>query len=192
MAATPGERVSVTFSPREGGEIVRALLLRAFTGASLPDVVFLNGDVIRTFAERRLLAALDPLLKVGANGQMRPARVGSSVCAVALLDMQRGAVEATVAAPGGHLRIYCTHLCHLSEDQRRRQLECLIEIIDEAPYEGPPLSGSHPRDWSWSQEPQLPPVPAEAIVLGDFNCTPDDAAYALLAGEGSARHGRLT
>jgi endonuclease/exonuclease/phosphatase family metal-dependent hydrolase len=112
--------------------------------------------------------------------------------AASLLDMQRGALEATIATPGGHLRIYCTHLCHLSENQRRRQLECVLRIIDEAPFQGPPLSGSHPRDQSWSGEPQLPPVPTEAIVLGDFNCTPDSASYALLAGEGSARHGRLT
>jgi multiple sugar transport system substrate-binding protein len=75
-ASTPGERVSVSFSPREGDEIVRALLLRAFTGAALPDVVFLNGDVIRTFAERELLAALDPLMKGEGIGQMRAVRVG--------------------------------------------------------------------------------------------------------------------
>jgi endonuclease/exonuclease/phosphatase family metal-dependent hydrolase len=35
-------------------------------------------------------------------------------------------------------------------------------------------------------------VPADSIVLGDFNCTPDSASYAVLAGEHSARRGRMT
>lgn len=68
----------------------------------------------------------------------------------------------------------------------------MISVIDTAPFEGPPLCGSHNRDLSWSLEPPLPPVPPEAIVLGDFNCTPDSPSYAVLAGEASARHGRLT
>jgi endonuclease/exonuclease/phosphatase family metal-dependent hydrolase len=112
--------------------------------------------------------------------------------AASFLDIQRGALEATIATPEGHLRIYCTHLCHLSEDQRRLQAERLICVIDTAPFEGPPLCGSHNRDLSWSLEPPLPPVPPEVIVLGDFNCTPDSPSYAVLAGEASARHGRLT
>jgi endonuclease/exonuclease/phosphatase family metal-dependent hydrolase len=107
------------------------------------------------------------------------------------LDMQRGALEATIAMPGGSVRVYCTHLCHLSEDQRCRQLERLVEIVHAAPFEGPPLSGSHDRDLSWSSEPPLTAVPADAIILGDFNCTPDGSAYAVLAGEGSERRGRM-
>ena len=108
------------------------------------------------------------------------------------LDMQRGALEANIATPGDPLRVYCTHLCHLSEDQRCAQLTQLLDIIERAPLEGPSLSGAHDRDLSWSREPTLPPVPAAAIVLGDFNCTPDGAAYALLAGESSSRRGRMT
>jgi len=112
--------------------------------------------------------------------------------AASLLDMQRGALEATVATPSGAMRVYCTHLCHLSEEQRVLQMKRLIEIIDTAPFEGPPLSGSHDRDPSWSTERALPSVPRDCVVLGDFNCTPDSASYALLAGEGSARRGRMT
>jgi endonuclease/exonuclease/phosphatase family metal-dependent hydrolase len=112
--------------------------------------------------------------------------------AASLLDMQRGALEATVATPGGNLRVYCTHLCHLTDEQRTLQLEHLLEIIDRAELEGPPLSGSHDRDLSWSSEAPLADVPADAIVLGDFNCTPDSAPYSVLAGEHSARRGRMT
>jgi endonuclease/exonuclease/phosphatase family metal-dependent hydrolase len=60
------------------------------------------------------------------------------------------------------------------------------------PLEGPPLSGSHDRDPSWSSEAPLSEVPADAIVLGDFNCTPDSVSYAVLAGEYSGRRGRMT
>ena len=111
--------------------------------------------------------------------------------AASLLDMQRGALEATVAVPGGAIRVYCTHLCHLSDEQRALQLHRLRQIIADAPAEGPPLSGIHDRDPSWSSESPLPPVPTESIVLGDFNCTPDSASYALLAGAASERRGRM-
>ena len=78
FAAVAGERLNVTFGPREGEEVVRSLLLRAFTNSPLPDVVFLNADVIRTFVERNLLVPLDSLLQdAGASG-MRSVRVGQS------------------------------------------------------------------------------------------------------------------
>lgn len=114
-----------------------------------------------------------------------------------LLDMQRGALEATIALPGGGfpgggLRVYCAHFCHLSDAQRRRQLEHLMAILHRAPAEGAALSGAHDRDLSWSSEAPLPPPPADAIVLGDFNCTPEMESYAVIAGEGSERRGRMS
>jgi multiple sugar transport system substrate-binding protein len=73
LIAAFGRRSSLAFSPREGDEIVRSLLLRAFTKRPLPDVAFLNGDVIRTFAERGLLLPLDAMVDPG----MQPFRIGS-------------------------------------------------------------------------------------------------------------------
>jgi multiple sugar transport system substrate-binding protein len=55
--------LNVEFSSRDSDEIVRALLLRAFTRRRLPDVAFLNGDVIRTFAERGVLVPLDSMMR---------------------------------------------------------------------------------------------------------------------------------
>lgn len=76
FTARTSERLNVTFGPREGEEVVRSLLLRAFTNSPLPDVVFLNADVIRTFVERDLLAPLDSLLQDADASVMRPVQVG--------------------------------------------------------------------------------------------------------------------
>jgi len=59
LMASWGKPAGLSFSARESDEIVRALLLRALTGARLPDVAFFNADVIRLFAERGLLVPLD-------------------------------------------------------------------------------------------------------------------------------------
>lgn len=73
LLAAYGRHVSLSFSPRESDEIVRSLLLRAFTKRPLPDVAFLNADVIRTFAERGLLMPVDAQLEPG----MHPLRIGA-------------------------------------------------------------------------------------------------------------------
>jgi multiple sugar transport system substrate-binding protein len=73
-----GQALSVDFSARDGNEVVRALLLRAFTGGRLPDVAFLNGDVIRIFAERSLLAPLDAQLRADHSLNVRATQIGSS------------------------------------------------------------------------------------------------------------------
>src|SRR6202012_2287892 len=56
--------------------------------------------------------------------------------------------------------------------------------------EGPVLAGQHP-DSSWTSKPALPDMPREAILLGDFNFTEDNPAYAAVAGEFSPRFGYL-
>jgi endonuclease/exonuclease/phosphatase family metal-dependent hydrolase len=112
--------------------------------------------------------------------------------AAAAMDMQRGALEAVILAPGRPLRVYCTHLCHLSESQREIQARFLIDVHERATREGPVLSGVHPADPSWSQEKALPPMPAEAVILGDFNAEPGSKAYAVLVGDETRRFGTLT
>lgn len=112
--------------------------------------------------------------------------------AAVYLDIQRGALEALIDAPGGLLTVYCTHLCHLSDAQRARQTKHLLAIVSRAYAEGSVLSGSHPGDPSWTSEPAPPAAPSAAIVLGDFNSTPDSRVYALMAGEIGPRQKRLT
>lgn len=108
-----------------------------------------------------------------------------------LMDMQRGALEAVVEAPGDALRIYCTHLCYLSELQRIAQVKKLLEIHAACAAEGPVFSGDHLTDPIWSVEPGPSSMPADAILLGDFNIQPDSDAYKMLVGDISARFGPI-
>jgi multiple sugar transport system substrate-binding protein len=79
LVAAYGHHCNLSFSPREGDETIRSLLLRAFTMRPLPDVAFLNGDVIRILAERGLLVPLDAMLDPG----MQPIRIGAAAYGVA-------------------------------------------------------------------------------------------------------------
>lgn len=107
------------------------------------------------------------------------------------LEMQKGALEAVVETPLGMVRVYSVHLCNLSDWQRKRQLEILLDHDSRAVEEGPVLSGRH-ADASWTSEPPLPPMPRDAIILGDMNFTPDSAAYESIVGEYSSKYGHLT
>lgn len=77
-----GVRTQVSFSPRESDEIVRALLLRTLTDVPLPDVAFMNGDLIRIFAERGLLSPIDRWLDAHGASSLRTIRVGASTYAL--------------------------------------------------------------------------------------------------------------
>jgi endonuclease/exonuclease/phosphatase family metal-dependent hydrolase len=108
-----------------------------------------------------------------------------------VLDFQRGAVEALIASPLGNLRVYSVFLCHLSERQRVLQLKQLKDIIARADIEGPPLSGAHFRDPTWSLEPSPQFEGSRAVLMGDFNFAPNGAAHEELVGELSAKYGRF-
>ena len=107
------------------------------------------------------------------------------------LDMQRGALETVIDAPGGPLRVYSTHLCHLSEAQRIVQAHRLLEIHAQCRSEGPVLSGSHAAPPAWAAEPGPSAMPDDAILLGDFNFLPESQAHALLAGDVHPRFGPM-
>lgn len=94
--------------------------------------------------------------------------------------IQRGALEATIATPLGLIRFYSTHLCHLSSEERRKQIQQLLEIHRGAPFEGPVESGEFSKN-GWN-EVKLPEPPLDAVFLGDFNLTFDSPEYELLVG----------
>lgn len=90
--------------------------------------------------------------------------------------IQRGALEATVATPLGPIRVYSTHLCHLSAAQRLRQVEYILEIHARAEADGAVHSGETPA--AWGDEAVCPVAPPRsAILLGDLNLQPASAAY---------------
>jgi endonuclease/exonuclease/phosphatase family metal-dependent hydrolase len=106
--------------------------------------------------------------------------------------MQRGALETVIEMPGiGAVRVYSTHLCHLTSATRLPQVDHLLQIHRNAPAEGGAWSGGHPNpDAGWT-EGVMPPMPENAILMGDFNFTPDDPEYEHFVGPWSEDYGRV-
>lgn len=92
-------------------------------------------------------------------------------------DLQRGYIEAVIAVPSGPLRVYCTHLSHVSATHRLPQIEALMAAVGHAADAGATWDATAPKTFLF-QEPSLP-VPAAAIVAGDFNFTPKHSEYPL-------------
>lgn len=103
-------------------------------------------------------------------------------------DLQRGYIEAVVAAPSGPLRVYCTHLSHVGAQQRLPQVAALMDAVKRAPVTGGTWDAAGGETFMF-QEP-APAVPASAIVAGDFNFTPAHLEYPLVCGMPGPR-GRL-
>jgi len=99
-------------------------------------------------------------------------------------SMPRVAVEVTLQAPMGAIRLTTTHLEYYSEVQRRAQAVRLRNLHDEAcqraAHPGPVVAEGGPFDTT--------PQTIDAILVGDFNFPPEHAAYgdiqAPLAGNG--------
>lgn len=58
------------------------------------------------------------------------------------INLQRGATEAVIDAPGGAIRVYSVHFDHVSADERIRQLEFLNAHINAFVQEGGSLTGA--------------------------------------------------
>ncbi len=104
-------------------------------------------------------------------------------------SIQRGVTEAIVDCPSGPLRIYTSHLSHLGEEERLQQACFILDLHRSAAYNGPAASGDHP-DRSWLEDP-LPPVPTDAIFMGDFNTLPHSKVHAALTGAHHPHYGSL-
>jgi endonuclease/exonuclease/phosphatase family metal-dependent hydrolase len=99
------------------------------------------------------------------------------------LSLQRAALEAVIETSSGPLRVHSLHLGHAAAEERLAQIARLREILAAAPAEGGAWTG---RDYDpvWELDGPQPPMPARAILFGDFNLRPDSEEHgALLAGE---------
>ncbi len=97
-------------------------------------------------------------------------------------SLQRAALEAVIEAPSGPLRVYSVHLNHTAVEERLLQVAGLRAIVAGAPAEGGAWTGRG-YDPVWGLDGPQPPMPARAILLGDFNLRPDSEEHAaLLAG----------
>lgn len=98
-------------------------------------------------------------------------------CSHLPFTMQRGAIEGIVRAGDETLRVYSTHLCYLQAATRRAQIDSIVDAHLKAAEEGGTWGGQHPQNaagWITGDEP---PVPHEAVVMGDMNFLPDSNEY---------------
>ncbi len=107
-------------------------------------------------------------------------------------SIQQGALEAViVTASGTAVRVYSLHLSHLHTSTRQPQVEALLAIHERASGEGGAWCGGHPDPQAGWTEGGMPPMPDDAILMGDFNFRWDSPEYARIAGAPTARYGRL-
>lgn len=92
-------------------------------------------------------------------------------------NMVVGMLEGVVELPGGKsLRIYNAHLSAKSANDRIAQIHTIRKIIASAPHEGGVWTG--PGTFPlWREDKVAPPMPAEFVLLGDFNLAPRDREY---------------
>jgi endonuclease/exonuclease/phosphatase family metal-dependent hydrolase len=100
------------------------------------------------------------------------------------LNLQRGALETVIEAPGGALRVYSVHLDHISPDERLAQIAFLKDRVQRYAEEGGALTGVN--EFGLPD----PPLPAEFMIMGDFNMEPEGAEYTAMVGRNDAYYGR--
>jgi endonuclease/exonuclease/phosphatase family metal-dependent hydrolase len=107
-------------------------------------------------------------------------------------SIQQGALEAVIVTErAGPVRFYSLHLSHLSAATRMPQVEALLAIHARARGEGGAWCGGHPEPEAGWTEGGMPPMPAEAILMGDFNFESGAAEYDRIVGPMSPNYGRL-
>ena len=107
-------------------------------------------------------------------------------------SIQQGALEAVIVTErAGPVRVYSVHLSHLSPATRMPQVEALLDIHVRAPAEGGAWCGGHPDPAGGWTEGEMPPMPAEALLMGDFNFDWSAPEYDRIVGPLSPRYGRL-
>ena len=111
---------------------------------------------------------------------------------LALLDFpndQRAALEGVIETRAGALCVYVTHLSPRYNAERRMQIEAIVGIVRDGPPSGGTISGPDTRLEKVGAS--NPPMPREAIILGDFNMEPHEAEYDLLCGRIDPVYGRM-
>ncbi len=106
------------------------------------------------------------------------------------MSLQRNALECVIDTAQGPVRFYSIHLTHLAAETRLPQVERLLEIHQSARVEGAAISGGALKE-EWTQDGMPPPMPGNAVLMGDFNFEPDSAEYARVSGPVSPYGGRV-
>ncbi len=107
------------------------------------------------------------------------------------VSLQRSALEGVVELESRPVKLYTLHLHHLAPSLRMEQVEALLQVIDQAPRSGGVWCGEHYNPAAgWTDDP-APPMPAETIILGDFNFNTESAEYERMIGPWDPLRGRL-
>jgi endonuclease/exonuclease/phosphatase family metal-dependent hydrolase len=107
-------------------------------------------------------------------------------------SIQQGALEAVIVTElAGPVRVYSVHLSHLSAGTRMPQVEALLDIHARAPAEGGAWCGGHPDPAGGWTEGGMPPMQANAVLMGDFNFDWAAPEYDRIVGPRSPKYGRL-
>jgi endonuclease/exonuclease/phosphatase family metal-dependent hydrolase len=111
----------------------------------------------------------------------------------ARFNLLTGALETVIATPDGPLRLFNLHLSDAAENERLAQIRRLMDLLQVTPQEGTVWNGSEINAAHWQTDVPPPPMPAEAILLGDFNAEPESMEYAaVLRGTQLADMGEAT
>ena len=116
-------------------------------------------------------------------------------------NMDTGALECVIDTPSGPLRVYSVHLSAVSRRDRLLQLDHLLQFHRNAHINGGAWTGSYPvidrskdkisYDQNWSNDEDLPTMPTETIMMGDFNSEPDSEEYERMVGSVDPYRGRV-
>ena len=117
------------------------------------------------------------------------------------MNMDTGAIECVVDVPSGPLRVYNTHLSAVkSPKERLMQIDRLLEIHRNAKDSGAawsgdgryvdPVEAENYLQMDWSNGEPLPPMPADTVLMGDFNMIPESPEYLRIVGEALPVSGR--
>ncbi len=106
-------------------------------------------------------------------------------------NMQTGVLEGVIEDNGRALRFYALHLAAYWRRDRLVQIGALLDIVGRAPIEGGAWTGKHFHRYWYENDDRAPPMPEDAILLGDFNLDPTNPEYDLLAGPRDGAGGRL-
>lgn len=106
-------------------------------------------------------------------------------------SIQQGALEAVINTKAGAVRFYSIHLSHLASTTRVPQIKQILDIHHRAYSEGGSWCGTHPEPNSGWLEGGEPPMPRQAMLLGDFNCDYKSPEYDMLIGSKAEKYGRL-
>ena len=106
-------------------------------------------------------------------------------------NMHTGALEGVIEVNGRAVRFYALHLAAYWRRDRLVQIGALLDIVRRAPIEGGTWTGKHVHGHWQENDEHSPPMPEDAILLGDFNLEPTDPEYDVLAGPRDGAGGRL-